>query len=150
MNHVIKLDGISMKLERPDIDQDGQTNTPERITQDFGDGIQPIVQQTELGETLQELNLDSLEKMTRMSGIDMRSRLHPAELPHILALDALVGLQVLPTKCLAFTRQKKRLSVSIKGLGRKEIVDIVGGKKDQDAKSGMGGLGDRLKGSLGL
>lgn len=103
-----------------------------------------IIQPTELGETLKELNKDSLEVHTRMSGIDMRARLNSYEIMTVLALDALVALGFLPTKCLAFTRQKKRLSVSLKGLGREDIVRIVGGKVEVDSKRsgwfGGGGL----------
>jgi hypothetical protein len=102
-----------------------------------------IIQPTELGETLKELNKDELEFNTRMSGIDMRARLNSYEIMTVLALDALVGLGFLPTKCLAFTRQKKRLSVSLRGLGREDIVRIVSGKNETDAKKGgwFGGSG---------
>jgi len=93
-----------------------------------------IIQPTELGETLKELNKDALELNTRMSGIDMRARLNSYEIMTVLALDALVALGFLPTKCLAFTRQKKRLSVSLGGLGREDIVRIVGGKTEVDSK----------------
>jgi len=101
----------------------------------FGQAIQDISQPTELGESLKELNNDDLAT-NRVSNIDMRSRLHPIEVPSILAVDTLVAFKLLPISCLGFTRQKKRLSVSIEGKGRQEIVDIVAGKREQDVKGG--------------
>ncbi len=148
---VIILDGIKMQVEAADLDMDGVTGGVENIKQQIDQGITTIQQPTELGDTLKELNKDELEPTSRMSGIDMRARLAPFEVQSVLALDALVSLGILPTKCLAFTRQKKRLSVSLQGLGRKEIVDIVGGKREQDAKmGGMGGMGDRFKNFMGV
>lgn len=99
-------------------------------------GIIPITQTTELGDSLKELNKDFIDTQTRTSDIDLRARLHPIEISSILALDALVAFGVCPTKCLAFTRQKKRLSVSLLGKGRKEIVDIVAGKRDLEKDTG--------------
>lgn len=120
----------------------------ELLTKSHEEGIQPINQSTELGDSLKELNQDDLDRRTRMSGIDMRARLHPAELPNIVALDALVALQILPSKCLAFTRQKKRLSVSLQGQGREEIVKIVGGKQDRDSNS-TNGFMDKMQRMMG-
>lgn len=142
---IIVLDGMKIDIQPADIDGDGIVGEVETVSQSY-EGIQPVMQPTELGETLQQLNLDTLDD-TRMSGIDMRARLHPMSLPFYGALDSLVGFRIAPQQCLAFTRQMKRLSVSIKGLGRQEIVQLVGGKKEQDAK--MGGFGDRMKGFFG-
>lgn len=147
---IIKLDGISMQLEPADLDKNGITGGIESIQQKIDTGIQPVMQPTELGETLKELNLDTLDTNIRMSGIDMRARLHHSEVTSILALDALVSLGVLPTKCLVFTRQKKRLSVSLEGKGREEIVNIVAGKRELEAKSGISGVGDRVKNFFGM
>lgn len=147
---IVNLDGIRIILEAADLDGDGVTGGIESITQRFDKGITPILQPTELGDSLKELNKDDIEVTTRMSGIDMRARLHPIEIASILALDALVSLGVCPTKCLAFTRQKKRLSVSLAGKGREEIVNIVAGKREQDAKAGFSGMGDRVKNFMGM
>jgi hypothetical protein len=91
-----------------------------------------IKESTELGESLKELNDDSISPNTRMSGIDLRSVLHPLELSGILAIDTLVQFRFLPVSSLSFTRQKKRLSVSQNGKGRDDIVKIVSGKRDGD------------------
>lgn len=109
-----------------------------------------IKESTELGDSLKELNKDTLEPGTRMSSIDMRANLHYVELSSILACDALVMFRVLPVTCLNFTRQKKRLSPSLQGKGREDIVNIVSGKKEMDAKTQSGtSLGDRLRGLFG-
>lgn len=136
---LIRVDGVNLKVK--DVDD---------ISKLSDNAITNVVQTTELGESLRELNKDNIEPNTRMSGIDMRARLHPFEISYVLALDSLVSLGVLPTSCLAFTRQKKRLSVSLNGKGRDDIVNVVSGKKEQDAKMGMGGFGDKVKGFFGM
>ena len=146
---IIKLDGVRLKLKAPDVDGDGMTGGVENVTARMQSGERDIVQPTEMGETLRELNSDVIEPGTRMSGIDLRARLHHAEIGPVLAIDTLVALKVLPSSCLAFTRQKKRLSVSLGGEGRKEIVDLVRSKKEQDAKA-SGGFMDKAKGMLGM
>lgn len=103
---------------------------------------------TELGEALKELNDDTIALGTRTSGIDMRSRLHHMEVSSILAVDSLVSFRMLPVNCLTFTRQKKRLSVSLAGKGRDDIVSIVGGQRQHDVKKGFN-LGERLSGFFG-
>jgi len=121
---------------------------------DFVDSMQDsqteIKDSTELGDSLKELNNDSVERSTRMSGIDMRSRLHYIEISSILAFDTMIGLRLVPMSCLNFTRQKKRLAVSQNGKGRDDIVDIVAGKTDRDEKTNTGmGFLSRLKGLAG-
>ena len=147
---IVKLDGVKLEVNPPDLDGDGETGGTEQIIQRMPGNTSNIIQPTELGDSLKHLNDDSLDTATRMSGIDMRARLHPMEVSSVLALDALVAMGVLPSRCLAFSRQKKRLSVSIGGKGREEIVNIVGGKRDQDAKAGMMGFGDKVKGFMGM
>lgn len=153
-NPVINLDGHRLKVVPEDIDGNGVTGNVERITMRGEQGVTNITQASELGETIRELNRDEIEEHTGMSGIDMKSRLHYVEIGSILAMDALVALRVLPPRCLAFTRQKKRLSVSLNGAGRGEMVDLVGRKHDLDkAKSNMGSsnqAGGLAKGFFGL
>ena len=141
------LDGVKVELIQPDLDGDGVVGGTEKIQFRRDTGKTDIIQPTELGETLGQLNKDTLEE-NRMSGIDMRSRLHYIEISYVLALDALVGMGVIPTRCLALARQKKRLSVSLNGRGREEIVRLVVGKREQDVQR-MGGFGDRVKNFFG-
>jgi len=147
----IVIDGIPVKVVRPDLDGDGSIDSEaEILTQSYDRGVTSINQATELGESLKELNQDEIQVDTRMSGIDLRARLHPIEIASVLALDSLVGLGVVHSKCLSFTRQKKRLSVSLDGKGREEIVDIVGRKREEDSKKGSMNFGERFKNFLGM
>ena len=143
---VITCDGVKFVPRRS-----GQLESQRGDTfRSSSQGTTPIIQSTELGESLKYLNDDSLEQETRMSGIDMRARLHYLEVQNVLALDTIVSLRILPTKCLAFTRQKKRLSVSVGGQGRKEMVEIVSGKKERDKEMSGGGFFDGVKSKLGM
>ena len=113
-------------------------------------GEQEINEPTELGEAIRELNSDVISNDIKMSGIDLRSRLHNIEISSILAVDTLVSFNFLPISCLPFTRQKKRLSVSQGGLGRKEIVSIVAGKRELETSTGstlMGGMKNMFGGA---
>lgn len=135
------MDGVRYQLEAPDVDGDGERGGIEKVTynEHLDRGITPINQTTELGDSLKELNFDEIER-NKMSGIDLRAILHPSEVNFVLALDALVIMGVLPQKCLGFTRQKKRLSVSMNGKGREQIVDLVAGKREGDKEKGFGGI----------
>lgn len=96
-----------------------------------------IYNQSDVAQALIELNKDSIGD--KNSEIDLRARLHPVEVSSLLALDSLVAIGFLPIQTLAFSRQKKRLSVSLQGLGRKEIISVVSGNQEAEArKSGMG------------
>ncbi len=141
---IVRLDGIPIQIIKPDIDGDGQTGGIERPMYNPSEGT-PIVQATELGEAIRELNDDTINPESRMSNVDFKARLHYAELPSVLAMDALVAFKALPPLCLAFTRQKKRLSVSLGGKGREEMVSMVHGKKEQDIKIGGGGFMDKIR-----
>ena len=144
----IRIDGVRYTFEKnrqPEADDTPQMYQPQQHQR----GIQPIIQPTEIGESLKDLNSDEIEPETRMTTIDMRARLHPIEATSVLAMDALVALNVLPIKCLAFTRQKKRLSVSIDGKGREEIVQVIGGKRENEIRAGIGGKMEQMKGLIG-
>lgn len=106
---------------------------------------QDVVEPTELGQALKELNHDKIQPGTRMSGIDMRAVLHYSEISGILGVDTLVNMKFLPVEVTMFTRQKKRLSVSLQGKGRNDIVAVVAGKRDQEARMGGGSFFDRVK-----
>ncbi len=148
---IIHMDGIPIRLENPDLDRDGETGGVERVTKQLNDGVTNINQNTELEGSLKELNADSIDPDTRMSQIDMRTRLHPVEISAVLAVDSLVALGVLPQKCLPLSTQKKRLNVSEMGKGRTEMVELVAGKREMDAKSGtFGKIGEGVRNFLGM
>lgn len=105
-----------------------------------------IKHETELGQSLKELNKDNVEYGINMTSIDLRSRLHYAEIIGIVQYDFLIAINFLPLKCLPLTRIKKRDNVSLDGKGREEIVDIVAGKRAGESPSGfwsklVGGFG---------
>lgn len=146
MTAIISVDGLKVQLQTPDLDRDGKTGGVEKLMSHQGFGEQNLIQPTEIGESLRELNDDRLEAETRMSGIDLRTRLHYLELNHVLAMDALVAFGIAPTRCLGFTRQKKRLAVSLNGKGRDDIVQVVAGKRELERQAGSGGFMDKMKG----
>jgi hypothetical protein len=125
MGFKIKLNG---EIKAEDDNDDGEIDDDEINDQ----GIQDIMEPTEMGEVMKELNKDDLESGTRQSSIDLRARLHYIEHSNLLAVDSLVGFNFLPQSCLALSRQKKRLSVSLDGMGRKEIVQIATGNPGKE------------------
>ncbi len=148
---IIALDGIRIRLENPDLDNDGQVGSVETVTKSMSEGVTNITQSTELEGSLRELNADAVNPDTRMSAIDMRTRLHPIEISSVLAVDSLVALGVLPQKCLPLSTQKKRLNVSEMGKGRQEMVELVSGKREQDIKmGGMARMGEGIKSFFGM
>ena len=140
----ITMDGVKTELVPTDFDKDGKTGGIEKIHQKLNEGVTTITQATELEGSLKELNADEINPETRMSQIDMRTRLHPIEIASLLAVDSLVALGVLPKKCLPLSTQKKRLNVSEMGKGRQEMVELVAGKTERDIK--MGAMGKMQQG----
>lgn len=148
---IINLDGIKIKVEAPDLDDDGIVGGVEKITQKINEGVTNITQSTELEGSLRELNADSIDPETRMSAIDMRTRLSGFEISAVLAVDSLVAFGVLPQKCLQLSTQKKRLVVSESGKGRSEMVELVAGKHERDVKMGaIARAGEGVKGFFGM
>lgn len=126
-----------------DFDGDGNTQGPEQlaIDSDYNDGAP-----TELGESLGVLMDDNIQEDTRMSGIDMRSRLQPFQTINLSAYDGMVSFGVIPKDCLFLSRQIKRLACSIDGWRADQIVETVTGKRDQDANGGL----DKMKSFFGM
>ena len=91
----------------------------------------------EIGDAIEKLNSDTLDVTTGMSDIDTRARLHKVENDAILVIDFLVSSHVLPRSMLSLTRQKKRLSVSVDGKGRQEIVEIATGMQNMAERKGI-------------
>ena len=90
----------------------------------------PIQQDSDLKGVMKELNEDTFETEQLLPSIDLKTRLHPFELSSIIIHDVVVSLDCLPKECLITTRTKKRLAVSLKGEGRKEMVSIVQGERN--------------------
>lgn len=138
-----KFDGSRFEIK----DQDDSEQTPDIYRGQ--QGIQPVIQPTELGETIKEINNDS-EDATRMSQIDMKTRLTEVERNACMLIDWSVAAKRTPRSLLLLTRQMKRLNVSLSGKGRGEIVELVVGKREHDEKKGNMGIGDRIKSFMGI
>ena len=135
----IRLDGTLVRVLQRDLDGDGIVGADHEETvkpKSFGE--MDVKETTELGESLKELNDDTVSAGNRMSGIDMRTRLNMFEISPILSVDSLVGFKFLPIDCLTFTRQKKRLAVSLEGKGREEMVNVIQGKQENDVRKAGG------------
>lgn len=106
---------------------------------------QPVTQESDLSGVMKTLNEDVIEKGTGFSSIDTKTRLTFDDVRNITVHDTIIALQCLPTSCLATTRVKKRLAVSIKGLGREEMVRLVQGQREHMEGQSSGGFFNKLK-----
>ena len=126
------------------------TNTTQKsndIPNIESNGIETIQELTDTAQTIRELNNDSVAE-DKFSAIDMKTRLHSEEISAIIALDSLVALDFLPQEASFITRSKKRLSVSLSGLGRREIVEISQGMRDKEqGKSAFDRIGSLFGGN---
>jgi hypothetical protein len=107
-------------------------------------GIHGISESSDVAQTIKELNDDTVTE--RFTAIDMKSRLASVEVSSIIAVDSLVALTFLPPEVSSITRSKKRLSVSLEGKGRGEIVGIAQGMRQNAEKSS---LFDKIGGFFG-
>jgi len=115
------------------------------IQHDADSGIITPTEISELQGSLQELNNDKVNPISRNSGIDLRTRLYNSEIASITVLDTLVAFNFLPMSIVPFTLQKKRLAVSLKGKGRDEIVELVAGKRENDVQAKTSFFGNMFK-----
>jgi len=101
-------------------------------------GITHVSEPTELGEFMTNLNNDKIDPNTKMTSIDMNTRVYNhMERGAWTVIDTLVGMEVYPPSCLLITRQLKRLSVSLEGQGRKEAVEAAVGKREMESNKGF-------------
>lgn len=147
MKEIIILNGHQTKT--PDLENDEVNGELEESLQSPSSRMSAIIQPSELADTLKELMRDELDPNTKMSGIDMRSIIHPLDVPNIASFDSLVWLDFLPVKCLSVTRKLLRLSVSQHGKGLDHMVNVATGKRNHDAMTSPG-LTARIRNGLGL
>lgn len=146
--HIVIIDGTRMELHPVDVDKDNITGGTEKVHRASSNPVMPVTESTELKDALEKFNLDEVKG--RLSSMDFLSRIDKYESTPMIALDSLIGMQIIPQDCGILNRVKMRKSVSINGEGRKEFVDIVVGKKDQDMQKGLAagfknfvGVGDK-------
>lgn len=135
--NVIIVNGIKTELVAADLDKDSVTGGTEKVHQSFDQGVTPIKESTELGDALTKFSEDVVDK-ERLSSIDFMARIDPFEMPSMVGFSSLIGLKVIPIESGILVRNKMRKSVSLKGLGRGEFVDVVTGKKEQDIRLNAG------------
>lgn len=87
--------------------------------------------------SMEELNRDIVEDGRQVSSIDQRARLEYIESVNLGICDFLVAIGFFPSKVGELFRQKKRLSVSIQGKGRDELVEISKGAKEHNLQKGL-------------
>ena len=124
----------SGKAASPDIMHNNDMIIPQEISND--------------AEMLKEMNRDELDVGQKMTSIDTRSRLHYTELSGVLTIDTWVGFGALPLSCMDFTRRKKRLQISLSGLGRQEGINMITGKRELE--SGNNKFADFTKKIFGI
>ena len=101
-----------------------------------------LVDKGEIAHAFDNLDGDVLDDSTRMSTIDFNARLDRQEIDACLVMDELLRLNILP-KGISLARQKKRLSVSLDGRGRREKVELFA--SNNESKNGMSGLSKLFK-----
>ena len=105
--------------------------TPNILNQNnFDPNLTPIQESSDLSQTIRELNDDS--EVDKFSNIDMKTNLTADEISAILQLDALIVIGYIPKEFGYITRAKKRISPSLMGRGRQDIVDIAAGQRDNN------------------
>lgn len=134
-----KIDNIRMKISVIDLDGDGVTDEHESVPTHRSQGITHLKDVTELGEVMEHQNKD-LENEQGMSSVDFISRLNSFSIAPISAVEFISAHGVISKHASRITRIYKRNVVSDEGKGRKEFVEVVGAKKDSDAKGSMANM----------
>jgi len=138
---IITLDGCKIKVLPPDLDGDGKIGGVEKITQksSFDDIIQ-VKKSSELGDSLGIAFSDKFDPVEKVSDIDQLASIHDAQAPYLTIWESLCKACYLSPKHLGIARQVKRNSNSIMtknmGIGRRNIENMVVGKREHDRMSG--------------
>lgn len=143
--NVIVVNGIKTELVAADLDKNGITGGTEQVHQSFDKGVTPIKETSELGDALNKFSEDKVDA-ERFSSIDFMSRIDPFTMPSLVGFSSLIGLKVVPVESGTIIRNMLRKSVSLKGEGRSEFVDVVTGKKEQDIRMSQGQMGKNFVG----
>lgn len=98
--------------------------------------VQTVEQKSEIQGAAEVLFEDKEDASTKLSSVDMRTRLNDSQIPCIAVADELSKLGVIPA-ANSFTRNVKRLNISLNGEGRKELVSIGSGVVQAERGGGM-------------
>jgi len=96
-----------------------------------------IQEKTELGEVMSNLDADIIDPSTRMTSLDMNTRLSGEQISAIVVFDEMQRRGLFGTNC-NISRQLKRLNVSKDGQSRQEKVAIVQGQRESNGASTFG------------
>jgi hypothetical protein len=99
-------------------------------------GEVPLVQKSEMGEIFENLDSDEQDPKTKMSNVDVNTRLTPKQISACLVFDEMQRLGLFPDNW-SISRQLKRLQISEKGLGRKEKIQVAQSMRDHKVKTGF-------------
>jgi len=143
----LKINGIPISLQNPDLDGDGIVGGTEVLTKSRDD-VMPITESTELKDALLMLNKDEINN--RLSSMDFVSRLDKYEIPPMVIFDVLISVHCVPIRWSILNRSKQRKSVSEGGKGREEIVTTTTGKQEREKAASFAqgsknfiGMGDK-------
>jgi len=96
---------------------------------------QNLSQESELGGLIRAVNEDKMDE-GGYSSIDMKTRITDFEASCMAVNDYLNVCGCLPRICTV-TRTKKRLNVSLKGMGRSEIVQMIQNERNKQTNTGF-------------
>jgi len=96
-----------------------------------------IQEKTELGEVMGNLDADILDPETRMSSLDMNTRLTGKQISGIVTFDEMQRRGLFSRNCNV-SRQFKRLQVSHLGQSRAEKVAIIQGQRESTSSNSFG------------
>lgn len=133
------IDGIRMKLEVADVDNDGNIGGIEKVKQFQEKGTIRIKESSELREALELQNVD-IENEQRLSSVDFVSRINSYQHAPLVAVDTIASMGVISKDSRLVVKNIMRKAVSLEGKGRQEFVDVVVGKKEQDIRKSVSNL----------
>ena len=125
--------------------EDDNVEEAQLVTQQYEQGVQPIQQQTEMGEMMKHMFPNRNDNSTKMLG-----NLHPNQAPYAVAFLGLAVCKVAPKLARDLVLEQILVSVSIGARGRDDGVNMIGGKKEQERLAGFGGMKEGMKNFMGM
>src|SRR3990172_2432564 len=122
---MFKLDGIRVRMEHTDLDNDGITDEVESIKR-RGNNIIDIKDTTELGEAMGKMNEDTKDA-EGFSSVDFISNINAFQISPMVALDMMSKMKIVHIGG-DLIRDLMRKSVSLDARGRDDYVKAVTAK----------------------
>lgn len=117
-------------------DHMSRTAEEELLLQQNDKQMMQLNEESELFQVMRSMDADDLDPRTGMTTMDMNARLSSHEEAAVLTFDELQQLGLVPSNA-RLSAQKKRLSVSRDGQGRKEKVQMVVGERANRTDGGV-------------